>query len=84
MAYKVLGRYIVADPRICHGKPTFRGTRIMVAQVLEQVAGGMDWKTIEAEWQGRVPEAAIAETVRLANQVFADHACEYAVELAPA
>jgi Protein of unknown function (DUF433) len=31
---QILGRYIVADPRICHGKPTFRGTRVMVWQVL--------------------------------------------------
>jgi uncharacterized protein (DUF433 family) len=29
MKRKLLGRYIVADPNICHGKPTFRGTRIM-------------------------------------------------------
>ena len=37
----VLGRYIVVDPKICHGKPTFRGTRIMVADVLEMVASGV-------------------------------------------
>jgi hypothetical protein len=30
MQRKRLGRYIVADPEICHGKPTFVGTRIMV------------------------------------------------------
>jgi len=29
MPTKTLGRYIVTDPAICHGKPTFRGTRIM-------------------------------------------------------
>jgi uncharacterized protein (DUF433 family) len=40
---KLLCRYIVADPDICHGKPMFLGTRIMVWQVLEQVAEGMDW-----------------------------------------
>lgn len=39
------GRYIVADPRICHGKPTFRGARIFVADVLEQVAEGLAWET---------------------------------------
>jgi len=25
-----LGRFIVADPKICQGKPAFKGTRIMV------------------------------------------------------
>ena len=35
-----LGEYIVADPEICHGKPTFKGTRIMVWQVLDDVAAG--------------------------------------------
>lgn len=32
--------YIVADSEICHGKPTFKGTRIMVWQVLEMLAAG--------------------------------------------
>jgi uncharacterized protein (DUF433 family) len=41
MAKKILGRYIVGDQRICHGQPTFRGTRILVADVLAQVATGM-------------------------------------------
>ena len=41
METKTLGRYIIADPAICHGEPTFRGTRIMVADVLEQVKSGM-------------------------------------------
>ncbi len=31
----VLGRYIVADPKICHGKRTFRGTRIFVGSIIE-------------------------------------------------
>ena len=35
-----VNKYIVADPSICHGKPTFAGTRIMVWQVLEMLAGG--------------------------------------------
>ncbi len=39
---KILGRYMVADPEICHGQPTFRGTRIFVADVLDQVANGLD------------------------------------------
>jgi len=35
-----MNKYIVADPGICHGKPTFRGTRIMVWQVLEMLEAG--------------------------------------------
>jgi uncharacterized protein (DUF433 family) len=62
---KLLGHYIVADPRICHGKPTFRGTRIMVWQVLEQIASGMAWETILEEWEGSLSSEAIAEAVKL-------------------
>ena len=29
-----LGEYVVADPEICHGQLTFKGTRIMVKSVL--------------------------------------------------
>jgi len=67
---KVLGQYIVADPKICHGKPTFRGTRIMVQQVLEMVAEGMPWEEIVGQWRGDVPREAIAEAVHLARDAF--------------
>lgn len=36
----LVNKYVVADPTICHGKPTFAGTRIMVWQVLEMLAAG--------------------------------------------
>lgn len=78
MSAKMIGRYVVSDPEICHGRPTFRGTRVMVAHVLEQVAEGMDWESIVAEWRGSVSQEAIAEAVRLAGQAFLDHAPEYA------
>jgi uncharacterized protein (DUF433 family) len=77
---KLLGRYIVADPKICHGKPTFVGTRVMVAQVLGQVSKGMPWDKITAEWRGSVTRDAIAEAVELAQKTFEDHATEYARE----
>ena len=84
MGQKLIGRYIVSDPRICHGKPTFRGTRILVSQVLEQVAAGMAWETIAGEWRGSVTKEAIGEAVRLASQAFTEHADEYMLELAAA
>jgi uncharacterized protein (DUF433 family) len=81
---QLLGRYIVADPAICHGKPTFRGTRIMVWQVLEMVAAGMAWDSIAEEWGGSITKEAIGEAVQLASKSFMDHAAEYALEPAVA
>lgn len=75
---KLLSRHIVSDPGVCHGKPTFVGTRIMVAQVLRQVAKGMPWDAITDEWRGVVTREAIAEAVELAQRTFEDHAADYA------
>ena len=64
---KEFGKHIVADPRICHGQWTFRGTRIMVWIVLDQLAREMPWDTIVKEWGGSVPREAIAEAIELAR-----------------
>jgi uncharacterized protein (DUF433 family) len=77
MIRKNLSHHIVADPEICHGKPTFRGTRIMVWQVLDQVAHGMAWEAIVDEWRGKVTKDAIAEAMSLAKQVFIETADKY-------
>jgi uncharacterized protein (DUF433 family) len=73
----LLGEYIVADPKICHGKPTFIGTRIMVWQVLEMVSEDMDWDEISRQWHGKVGKEAIAEAIELAQRAFGDHATKY-------
>ena len=78
MSKKAIGRHIVADKKICHGQPTFRGTRILVTDVLEQVATGLTWQSIIEEWRGSITEDAIAEAVRLANTTFQQHAHEFA------
>ena len=79
MKTKFVGRYIVTDPDICHGKPTFRGTRILVADVLEQVADGLAWETIIQEWRGSVSYEAIAEAIRLSRQAFLENTEQYAL-----
>ena len=77
---QLFGRYIVADPEICHGKPTFRGTRIMLADVVEQVARGLAWESIIEKWRATISDEAIGEAVRLARQAFLDHLDEYDLE----
>jgi uncharacterized protein (DUF433 family) len=80
METKIVGRYIVADPNICHGKPVFRGTRIFVEDVLEQVASGMAWETIIEEWHGSITTEAIKEAVQLASRALIEHIDEYILE----
>ena len=65
-----LGRFIIKDEKIYHGEPTFVGTRILVSDVLEQVASGMDWKAIIDEWRGSISIEAISEAVKLAKEAF--------------
>ena len=68
-----LGRYIVADPAICHGKPTFKGTRVFVADVLADVERGLSWDFIVQRWGGgKISKAAITEAVRLARNALLD------------
>jgi uncharacterized protein (DUF433 family) len=77
---QILGRHIVADSNICHGKPTFRGTRVLVADVLEQVAEGMAWESIIEEWHNNITKDAIEEAIRLASQALFNHIDEFSLE----
>ena len=63
-----LGQFIVADPEICHGQLTFKGTRIMEKTVLEMLARGFDLDRISAAYDGRIGPAEIAEAIELARQ----------------
>ncbi|MBI3970376.1 MAG: DUF433 domain-containing protein [Chloroflexi bacterium] len=79
-----LGRFIVADPAICHGQLTFRGTRILVKHVLEQVAMGMSWDAVADKWRGAITKEAIAEAVRLASDALVARQHDLLVEPARA
>lgn len=38
MAEIDISKYITADSEICHGKPIFKGTRIMIWQILKMLS----------------------------------------------
>ena len=41
---------IELNPKVCNGKPVIRGTRITVSVILEQIAEGLSWDTILANY----------------------------------
>lgn len=63
--------YIVVDPQICHGKACFKGTRVMVSVVLDNLAVGMTKDEILTSYpslpQDAIP-AAIAYAAELARE----------------
>ncbi len=67
MKCQPLGNRVVFDANICHGAPTFRGTRILVGDVLQQVARGLTPRQIVGEWDGKITEGAIAEAILMAR-----------------
>lgn len=70
-----LGKYIVADSGICHGKPTFKGSRVMIWQALAGLKRGETMDEICAHWPHAVTPEAVAETVELAGAMFRDARC---------
>ncbi len=51
---------IVIDPKIRFGKPTIKGTRITVEEVVGWLAGGMDFAEIEREYGLTRPQIQVA------------------------
>lgn len=41
---------IIIDPKICHGKPTIRGTRTPVAVILGHIAGGDSFEIVQKQY----------------------------------
>ena len=52
----LIDMYISVNPEICHGKPCFKGTRIMVYLVLEMLEAGAPMEEIQEAWPEVTPE----------------------------
>ena len=56
-----------------HGKVTFKGTRIFVADVLADLENGLSWDFIIRRWgAGKLSKAAIAEALHLGHSAWLD------------
>lgn len=68
--YYPLGRHVVIAPRICAGRPTFRGTRIEVQTIFDWLATG---RTVRDVLKGypSLSKDAVEEALKLAAQALA-------------
>ncbi|MGD2216063.1 MAG: DUF433 domain-containing protein [Gemmatimonadales bacterium] len=63
--------YITFDPGICHGRACFKGTRVMVSVVLDNLAAGLEPEEILDSYPSLTLEAvqaAIAYAADLARE----------------
>jgi len=66
--YKEIGQYLVVDPEVCHGKLTFKGTRVPVSTVLTFLSTGYSIDDILRNWP-RLKREAVDEAIRFAAQL---------------
>mgnify|MGYP001618910008 CR=1 FL=1 len=51
---------VIIDPRIQHGKPVVRGTRVPVARIIAKLAGGMTREEVMREYEISAEDVAAA------------------------
>jgi len=63
--------YIVVDPQTLHGAPRFKGTRIAVSLVLENLAAGTSPEELHRQWP-TLPAEAIPAVLAYAADLARD------------
>ncbi|MGC9103949.1 MAG: DUF433 domain-containing protein [Candidatus Methanodesulfokora sp.] len=73
-----IGRYIVIDDEICHGKPTFKGTRVLISDVIELLAAGLSPEEIIRDYYPSLNEEMIREALEWAAKIIrGEHYVKY-------
>lgn len=73
-----ISRHIIADSEICHGKPTFKGTRVLVSDVIELVAAGVTPREIIRDYYPALTERMIRDALEwAAKMVSGGHRVRY-------
>lgn len=68
---------ISIDPRVCHGKPVIRGTRVLVANILGALASGQARTEIFEDYPS-ITEADIDAALEFASQMAQFETFDYA------
>lgn len=67
--YYPLGKYVVAAPGVCGGRPTFKRTRLEVSAILSLLASGETIEqVIQAYALSELTTEAVQEAIYLAGQ----------------
>jgi uncharacterized protein (DUF433 family) len=66
MKPRKFGKFLVVDPRVCHGRLTFKGTRVPVETMLTFLAQGETIEQILADWP-ELKRPAVVEAIELAK-----------------
>ena len=64
-----INNYVIADDKICEGKPVFKGTRIMVWQVLELLGEGVTIDEIRKDYFPQLSKEAILSILNYASKL---------------
>ena len=70
MARIEIGKHLAADTRVCRGRLIFKGTRILVSDVLEMAKAGYTPEAIARQYQGIVTEKGVREALTLTRRGF--------------
>ncbi len=60
---------ISVNPDVCHGKPCLRGTRIMVAQILDLLEAGKSFSEIISDYFPDITEDDIKACLHFAKRL---------------
>ena len=64
-----INNYIMVDPEICNGKPTFKGTRIMVSTILELLGAGVGIDEIIKNYYPQLSREAILSVFEYVSKI---------------
>ena len=74
-----ISKHIIVDSEICHGKPTFKGTRVLVSDVIELVAANVSHEEIIKDYYPGLTEEMIEDALKWAAKIISGgHRVRYA------
>ncbi len=68
MARIEIGKHLVTDTRVCGGRLIFKGSRILVSDVLELTQAGYTPEAVAKQYRGIISSQAVREAVSLTRR----------------